>query len=63
MKSPAFCPTGWTGSIGPSTWSRGSHHLRAADFDGDGRPDRLAGLELAMGYIRIFRITGSPPPG
>lgn len=41
--------------------SAGSHHLRAADFDGDARPDLLVGLELSAGYIRIFRNTGSTP--
>lgn len=39
----------------------GSHHLRVADFDGDARPDLLVGLELAAGYITVFRNTGSTP--
>lgn len=38
--------------------SAGSHHLRAADFDGDGRLDLLTGLEL--GAITVRRITGAP---
>jgi hypothetical protein len=37
----------------------GSHHLRAADFDGDGRLDLLAALEL--GEIVVWRISGDPP--
>jgi hypothetical protein len=41
--------------------SAGSHHLRVADFDGDARQDLLAGLELAAGYVKLWRITGSPP--
>jgi hypothetical protein len=41
--------------------SAGSHHLRAADFDGDDRPDLLVGLELSAGYITVFRNTGSTP--
>lgn len=41
--------------------SAGSHHLRVADFDGDARPDLLVGLELAAGYITVFRNTGSTP--
>jgi hypothetical protein len=41
--------------------STGSHHLRAADFDGDGRIDLLAALELSAGYITIWGITGTTP--
>lgn len=41
--------------------SAGSHHLRAADFNGDARPDLLVGLELSAGYIRVFRNTGGTP--
>ena len=41
--------------------SAGSHHLRAADFNGDARPDILVGLELAAGYIRVYRNTGTTP--
>ena len=37
----------------------GSHHLRAADFDADGRLDLLTGLEL--GAISVWRISGATP--
>jgi len=60
FKNPAS-PTqaDWTRTvIDPSA---GSHHLRVADFDGDDRPDLLLGLELAAGYITVFRNTGATP--
>jgi hypothetical protein len=43
----------------PISDAAGSHHLRAADFDADGRLDLLAGLEL--GAITVWRIAGSGP--
>lgn len=41
--------------------SAGSHHLRAADFDGDGRTDLMTGLELSQGDITVWRVSGSGP--
>lgn len=49
------------------TWIRreidgamGSHHLLSADFDGDRRPDLLAGLELEE--IAVYLHDGGSPP-
>jgi hypothetical protein len=40
--------------------SQGSHHLVAADFDADGDPDLLTGLELEE--IAVYRHDGGVPP-
>jgi len=58
FKNPAT-PTSPSWPRTPISSSIASHHLRAADFDGDGRLDLLTGQELST--LAVWRIHGTTP--